>query len=375
MPAPEMVLPDFGGQCITNLVRPLLGRFGDEQGAPEWIPSAVLEARQVVLLVVDGLGYEQLDARRGLAPTIAGATHGVLTTVAPSTTVTALTSLVTGLAPAGHGVLGYRMHVAGGVFNVLTWRLDDVDARQGVPVGRFQPHPSFPGAPTGTPPVVSRAEYATTGFTVAHLGDAPLHGWVTPSGLCVEVGRLLQQGAPFVYAYYDGLDRVSHALGLGEHYDAELRTVDRLVGDLATLLPAGAALVVTADHGQVDVGRTVEVLGPDVMDGVALLSGEGRFRWLHARPGAGDDVEEACREAYGERAWVASRVQVIEEGWLGGEPTPAVMDRLGDVCLVPFEAMAFMDPADTGEQRMVGRHGSLTSAEMLVPLVSIRGGL
>ena len=59
---------------------------------------------------------------------------------------------------------------------------------------------------------------------------------------------------------------------------------------------------------------------------------------------------------------------VIEEGWLGGEPAPAVADRLGDVALAPFQPTAFLDPADTGEQRLVGRHGSLTSAEMLVPL-------
>jgi hypothetical protein len=132
--------------------------------------------------------------------------------------------------------------------------------------------------------------------------------------------------------------------------------------------------VVTADHGQVHVGGAVEVLGPELMDAVTLLSGEGRFRWLHLRPGATDDTAAAAAELYGHLAWVRTREQIIEEGWLGGEPVPAVADRLGDVALVPFEPVAFVDPADTLELRLVARHGSLTPAEMLVPLLAWPGG-
>ena len=127
-------------------------------------------------------------------------------------------------------------------------------------------------------------------------------------------------------------------------------------------------LVVTADHGQVDVGPSVQVLGPEVMDGVTLLSGEGRFRWLHVRPGAPSRTWRRQPGPFGHLAWVRTAETIIDEGWLGGEPIPAVTDRLGDVALVPFEPTAFMDPADTGELRLVARHGSLTPAEMLVPL-------
>ena len=83
----------------------------------------------------------------------------------------------------------------------------------------------------------------------------------------------------------------------------------------------GAALVVTADHGQVDVGANVEVLGPEIMDDVTLISGEGRFRWLHARPGAVDDVAATAAEQYADLAWVRTKEQMIAEGWLGGVPT------------------------------------------------------
>ena len=365
------LLPDFDGPCLVNLVPALFTPAADR---PSWFPAEVGDAGQVVLLVLDGLGHLQLEERRALAPTLWSAARSPLTSVAPSTTATALTSITTGLPPAVHGMVGYRVQRDGGVMNLLRWQLGGHDARQRVPARSFQTQPAFPGAPgDGAVPVVARADFAATGFTAAHLSGVAHHPWHTASGLVVEVRSLLAEGAPFVYAYYDGIDKVAHAKGLGAHYEAELAAVDQLVGDLAGALPPGAALVVTADHGQVDVGPSTEVLPAEVMDGVTLLSGEGRFRWLHTAPEATDDVAEAAREKFADVAWVRTREQLIDEHWLGGEPVPDVADRLGDVALVPFEATAFLDPADTGELRLAARHGSLTPAEMFVPLLTFAG--
>jgi arylsulfatase A-like enzyme len=366
------MVPDFGGACLTNLMPALLGHIGegaDKPTLPTWMPAPVEAATQVVLLVIDGLGREQLDERQAIAPTLAAGGAATMTSVAPSTTAAALTSLVTGTAPAHHGVVGYRVALAGQIMNILQWKLGQDDARQRVPATTFQRAETFPGAPRRVP-VVSRYDYAATGFTAAHLGQATLVPWYTPAGIPVSIKQLLDQGEPFVYAYYDGIDKVAHATGLGAHYEAELAYVDRLIGDVLAVLPEGAVLVVTADHGQVQVGSTVEVLGSDVMEGVVLLSGEGRFRWLHTRAGATNDVAAAAHAAFGDVAWIRTRDQIVADGWLGGEPIPDVMARLGDVVLAPFTPTAFLDPADTGEQGLVTRHGSLTAAEMRVPLLS-----
>lgn len=385
---PDPVVPRFGEGCLSDLVPGLLGSLDtaalggpgaterraarERADAARWLPDEVRGARQLVLLVLDGLGAEQLAQRAASAPLLSSASVATLTSVAPTTTAVALTSLATGLPPAVHGVVGYRVSVGDDVLNLLGWRLGTRDARQLVPPRRFQPFPAFSGVPSA--PVVSRADYAATGFTAAHLADAPLHGWHTASGLVVEVRRLLDDGEPFVYAYYDGIDRTAHATGLAEHYDAELRAVDRLVGDVVDVLPAGTALVVTADHGQVEVGRALEVFDAEVMGCTRLVSGEGRFRWLHARPGAGAALLDAVTERYSHLAWVKTLDEIVDEGWLGGVPSAEVRSRLGDVAVVPFAATAFLDPADTGEQRLVCRHGSLTTAEMLVPVLAWRGG-
>jgi hypothetical protein len=369
MEVPALTVPDYGGACIDGVVPALLHRA--DGNPPRWLPSAAAGADQVVLLVLDGLGWEQLQERASLAPALQAMAGGPITSVAPTTTATALASLTTGRPPAAHGVVGYRVHVGEGqVMNVLRWATPTGDARLSVPPDDFQPVPPFEGRPV---PAVVRAEFLRTGFTAAVLRGTRLHGWRVTSTLVVEIGRLLAAGESFVYGYYDGIDRVAHDFGLGEHYDAELQSTDDLVAQIAARLPTGATLVVTADHGQVEVGGRVVDLDADLLAETVLLSGEGRFRWLHARSGRAEWLLEEAEQRYGHLAWVRSRQQLEAAGFFGGPLTPPAAARLGDVALVPFEPVAFRDPGDTGESRLVSRHGSLTPAEVLVPLVALAG--
>jgi predicted AlkP superfamily pyrophosphatase or phosphodiesterase len=359
-------LPDYGGACIVNVARALLEP--DSGPPPPWLPAPAAHAEQVVLLLLDGLGWEQLDARRALAPTLAAMTGGPITTVLPTTTSTALTSLSTGQAPGEHGVIGYRIAVFGEVLNVLRWSTAAGDARQTIPPGKIQTFPAFLGH---RPPVVTRAEFLHTGFTTAHLDGTRFSGYRMTSTLVTEVASLVRSGEPFVYAYYDGIDKVAHEYGLGPYYDAELRAVDRLVADLLEALPPATTVVVTADHGQVDVGPKVVPMATDVMTHVAMQSGEGRFRWLHARPGRANALAAAARACHSDTAWVRTRDEVLAEGWFGPHVTADSAGRLGDVALVARADVAFIEPTDTGPYSLVGRHGSATGAELYVPLLAL----
>ncbi len=359
------LLPAFGAGSLPDVVPALLDR---RAGTPSWVPAELAGARQVVLLVIDGLGWNQLRERPALAPTLTSMTGGPITSVAPSTTACALASISLGVPPAVHGLVGYRMVMSEGtILNLLRWRTSDGDARLAWPPEEVQPLTSFRGHDV---PVVTQSLYAGTGFTTAHLSGARLRGWRTPSGIAITVRHLLQEGNDLVYAYYPGLDTVAHEYGFGEHYDAELRAVDALVASIADALPAGAALVVTADHGQVEVDDRVVHLDPAITAAVRFQSGEGRFRWLHVTPGASDDTVAGVRELHGDVAWAVSREQAIDEGWFGGALAPHVAARLGDVAVLASAPVAFYDPDETGSSSMRCRHGSLTADEMLVPLLA-----
>ncbi len=359
----EPIAPAHGNGCVTDLVPAMLGPAGSSS-----LPIPVDHRQPQVLVVLDGLGWAQLEARTAATPNLHEMTGGPITTVAPSTTATALTSITTGLTPGEHGVVGYRMMVDGSVMNALRWRsTDQGDLRRFVPPDVLQPYEPFLGQRVD---YVSPSKFARTGFTGAHLRGAELHGYRTTAVMVSEIGDVLRRGARFVYAYYDGVDKVAHEYGLDRRYEAEVAFADRLIGDIMAAVPHGTQVHVTADHGQVDCGEDLRAIAPEVLDLTVGLSGEARFRWLHARPGADDELVAAASDAHGGSAWVRSRDQMIDEGWFGPTVRAEVVERYGSVALLPFEPFGFDDPDDTGSFPLVGRHGSLTEAEMLVPLLT-----
>jgi hypothetical protein len=363
------ILPDYAGPNVRGIVPALLGPGGPASWPstlPAWVPEPVRHARQAVLLVLDGLGWDQLGDHRVDMPTLAGFAGGPITSVAPTTTATALASIATGLTPGEHGLVGYRMVVKGEVINVLRWLSAAGDRRRAIPPRDVQPFTPFLGFPV---PVISPAELEGSAFTEAHLRGSRPVGYRATSAIAVEVARQLAAGEPFVYVYYGNIDKTAHERGFGDYYDAELRAADRLVGDVLGALVPGSALLVTADHGQVHVGSRVIWPDPQLLRQVSMQSGEGRFRWWHAI-GSVDDLAKAAFDAYGDLAWVVTREQTLDERWFGPAVAPPVAARLGDVALVARAPVSFVDPADTGPFELVCRHGSLTSAEVRVPLLA-----
>jgi hypothetical protein len=200
----ELVRPDYGGACISNVVRALRAR-------DEWVPSVAREAESIVMLVLDGLGWNAVSSRA--LPTFQAMEGGPITSVLPSTTPTALSSISTGLPPSQHGVMGYRLYTGDGVLNVIRWAMHG--GGKGPDPVAFQPRDAFNGDAL---PVVTRAQFAGTGFTQILYRGAHLHGYFSTSGIAAHCRRLIHGGERFVYAYYDGPDLVAHMHGMTDEF-------------------------------------------------------------------------------------------------------------------------------------------------------------
>jgi len=365
--SPTPIVPDYAGANVRGIVPALLGPSSWNAALPDWMPRLLADADQIVLLVLDGLGWDQLQEHAALMPVLSSLTGERITTVAPTTTSTALSSIATGLTPGEHGLIGYRIVVGGEILNVLRWAVNGDDRRRAFPPADVQRFPAFMGQAI---PVVSPIELTGTAFSEAHLrGSVPV-GWRAASSMPVDVRRLLRAGERFVYAYYGSIDKIAHERGFGEYYEAELRVADRLVGDILEALPDRAALLVTADHGQVEVGERIVKPSAGLLSLCAMQSGEGRFRWLHARRGAATELLAAASAEFADTGWVMSREQLIADGWFGPTVPPTVAQRLGDVAAIAYEPVSYFDPGDTGPFALVCRHGSMTPAEVYVPLVA-----
>lgn len=361
----DRTLPAYDDRCITAVAPGLLAGV-----ATELFDDAVLAARTVVLLVVDGLGWHQLRRHRSLAPSLAAASDAAppMTTVAPSTTATALTSLSTGAAPGEHGLVGYRVPTSLGLLNALRWRAGGRDARAEVPPYELQPIEPFCGQQAA---VVTRSEFRHSGFSTAHLRGASFRGWRNVPGLVESVRGAVDEGFQLVFAYYDSLDKVAHESGLGDRYRSTLAAVERLAVTLRIGIAAEIPLIVTADHGVVEVLEPPVMIDPEVTELTDGWSGEARMLWLHASAGAVSELADSCGR-YAGFAEIATVEQVLDEQWLGRHVTAAARRRLGDVALVPRGLQAFtVLGEDQPHHALIGRHGGLTSEEMLVPFAQL----
>lgn len=334
-------------------------------------------ARSAVVVLVDGLGAHNLDSRAGHARFLSShrAKKDVALSVFPTTTAAALTSLFTGVEPGRHGIVGYRVRVpeSGVLSNQLTgWEKDGLDPLVWQrSAGFFPQHPEVPGF------VVSKAEYRDSGFTrAAFRGTTFLDAASIADRLALAAQTAHENPGSIVYAYAPELDSLGHRLGWeSDAWTGQLESLDGAVRDAVQSLPRDIGMLLTADHGMVDVPRHAHVLltaGSPLVDGVAAVAGEPRMLHLYAEPGASADVRARWQQAEGTRAWVFSRAEAIEAG-LFGAVDPEVEDRIGDVLVAARAQIAYYDDRllDKAPQKMVGQHGSLTSAERIVPLLRL----
>ena len=376
-PRTSPIVPSYGESSLADLAASVLAAL---TGAPAANVLGLPEASRMCLLIVDGLGHELLRGHQAAAPFLAELAFNSrpLTAGFPSTTVTSLASLGTGLPPATHGMLGYQVAIpgTGKLLNGLHWP-KDVD-----PVA-WQPQPTIyeQAAAAGVSAVhVAPRAFRDSGLTRATLRGADYRAASSLGALAaLTVDALGESDRALVSAYYGQLDGCGHQYGVGSPaWVNELAHVDKLAEQIAAGLPYGSVMYVTADHGMVNVGPDdridADAEGSPLRDGVALLGGEPRARHVYAQPGAADDVLATWREVLGERAWVMSREEAIKDGLFGPVGTPvsdAMAARIGDVVAACVGTWAVICSKDEPlESSLEGMHGSLTATEQLVPLLA-----
>lgn len=341
------------------------------------LASEPQEGRDLVVLL-DGVGADLLTEHRALTPTLRRLEGSVerIRTVTPSTTASAMVSLHTGLAPLEHGVLGYLGFDPAGrrAVNQLT----------GAP--GLDPHAWMPFATPVEAGARRAVQVAPAKHARSHLSGVAYRGWeflAQGRGDRVEAVRTaLHRGGPdaLVHLHVDDVDHAGHAHGIdSEQWRTALAEVDALIGALLRRVPRGTRVHLTADHGMVDTSaaHTVDLAEePAILSLVEEVTGEARALALHAVPGDGaaEELAERMRVLMGERALVLTRDQVLASGLLGPAATaiPAhVRGRIADVLVLARGRWGVDDFSRRPEtaRSMIGVHGSLTSAEAVVPLL------
>lgn len=362
--------PDIG-RSLAGVLPECARSIGALPGPRRW-PSA----RSAVTILVDGLGALNLAERRGHARFLVGGGKTKLRTVFPSTTAAALTSLTTGTLPGAHGFTGYSVvdPDRDRVFSLLSGWADESEA------SGWQPEPTVFERVAGTvrSVVVGPARYAHSGFTRAVLRGADY----IPAGSIaerVDAAQAILQGpeAVLLYLYIPELDQAGHQEGWQSGaWTARLELVDAEVQRLVAEAPADTGIIVTADHGMVDVPEHARlVLDRDsaLFQRVRHVAGEPRMLQLHMEPGSPTADASALARVWdaelGSDVVALSRAELVASGALGPVSAQASA-RLGDVVVAARSRIAlYASDGDPSARAMVGQHGSFSDEEMLVPLL------
>ena len=351
---------------------------GAEDGLAGPLRDTLGTPAHIIVLLVDGLGAVQLTEHAAHAPRLAAMQEiGPLAAPFPSTTCVSLTSLGTGLPPGMHGIVGTSFRLDdGSVLAPLSWGGD--------------PNPI---ATQPEPTVLERAAGAGVLVTTRCACRAPLQwadasgpaGWqypgadTLPARLAVTataIGRArTEHRTSLTYVYWPDLDKAAHVHGVASAaYRAELARVDSLVAGLLELVADDVALLVTADHGIIDIpdDRRVDLESrPALRRDVVTILGEPRVRHVYTVEGRADAVQQAWRDELGDRADVRTRAEVAD---LLGPVDDWYSERIGDVVAIALEDWALTsERVDRIVSALRGQHGGLTDAEVLIPLRAAGG--
>lgn len=397
-------LPAYGGRSLANLPSTLWTGLAGEKAEPLPLPplergvDPFPEGRPdgpVVVLLVDGLGWTALQESASRLPGGVAARwvpHSrPLTSVFPTTTTVALTSLSTGAAPGQHGIVGHRVYLSefGSVVEILRMSPLGVAAAEAL-VGPTWSPSILSNIPSvfrrGLPGVaLSRDRFEGTGFTRLIYDGARFVGYSTGSDLAVALAELLSRRdpPPLVFAYSDELDNAEHVRGpCPALVDLELDRMGVILSYVARAVgPAvarGTTLLVTGDHGQVPMEDDHQLAVDREPSLLAHLSrppaGDRRATYFAARPGHLASLREELEARCPDGGHLLDVPASVDAGLYGPPPFhPDLADRLGDLLLLlpsPGGVSYSLPGARPRTHPMRGAHGGAEPAELLVPLVS-----
>lgn len=382
------VFPDYQGGSVVNLMSSVMSGFGCRSayaGVPELPAGELREARSVVLLVIDGLGHDYL-LRYAPDGFLASHVRRSITSVWPATTASAVTTFLSGQPPCRHGATGWFMYLReiGAVAAILPYvmRAGNMPLGPVIGAGTVLRSPSIFDRLSATGHHVTRADLAQSEYTTFMSGHARRHGYNTMEQCFSRVQQLAQKARKrtFIHAYWPELDSIGHHFGMhSDRAHAHLARLDRAVERLWTALRArGVVLLVTADHGQVDVRpheRLKPADHPRFEDCLRLpLCGEPRMVYCYVKPNKTGTFETYVRKHFNSVCWLWDSQDMVRRGCFGpGKPDSRFVDRIGDYVLVMKGHYILRDTiAGEGEFVLIGNHGGASRDEMVVPLCVCR---
>jgi predicted AlkP superfamily pyrophosphatase or phosphodiesterase len=378
-------LPEYNGNSIVNLMSSIRSIYGNDHLYPLLNNFDVdpFKEKSIVFIVIDALGYNFL-MEYGDDTFLKKHTIRKITSVFPSSTASAYISLITGVAPQQHGLIGWFMYLR--ETGIVTSILPFITKAGGIPLRNipftdiFEQASIFMNLNAASYSIIHKS-YANSQCSASITKGAKKKAYSDIKGFFSNIENILDSGSnrKFIFAYWDQIDKIAHEEGIKSNETIEeLKKIDTEISKLALLLNKyNATLIITSDHGMVDSSEkhTIRLSDHSVLkDSLTLpLTGDTRVAYCYVNPGMEMEFEQYVAQNLEECCHIYKSREIIEKGFFGlYEPNRKLYQRAGDYTLV-MKKNYMIREALSGEKikELIGIHGGLTDDEMFTPLIVI----
>lgn len=380
--------PDYDGGSIVNLMSSISKSFNTTHPYPVLKilpPSEIKKARNIILLVIDGLGYEYLKTRKDSF--LYKNMKRSMTSVFPPTTSTAIPTFLTGVPPQQHASTGWYVYLKelGVVSAILPFmpRIGGVPfTHQGISVESIITQKPLSEKLKTKVFHITRKEIHDSDFTVAMAKKAKILPYSNLNGFFRQVKKAVSWNnkKKYVFGYWDSLDSLNHKYGEGSaKAEKHFNEIDKKIKKFSeSLNGTNTLLLITSDHGFINVPKEKRLWledHPKLKECLSMpLSGEPRAAYCYVKPGREKEFESYVKKHLSEYCCMIKTLDAIKQNYFGlYKPNPRLFERAGDYILVMKENYIFKDRiVKKKKKEFVAHHGGVSENEMIVPLILVK---
>jgi predicted AlkP superfamily pyrophosphatase or phosphodiesterase len=379
-----MELPNYKDGCIVNLMSSISKALGAKPKYKELkiLPAKELKSKNIVLIVIDGLGYNYLKAK-GSGTVFMKHLKGKMTSVFPATTAAAITTFSTGMAAQEHGITGWFMFLKelGVIARILPFNprygstpfwADGIDAKKIIDIeplqNKLKPKSYY----------VGKKEFLQSGYNQVLSENTNYLQYDTIRQFFSQLKKAVKptKRKKYVYAYWPGLDEILHEYGTKSiKAEKHLKMLDRMFSKfMDSINGTDTTIILTADHGFVNAKSIFMSNHPKLKECLVMpLCGEGRAAYCYVHPSKAKQFENYVKTRMKKYCWLYKSEDAVRKNLFGlHKPHPKLMDRIGDYILVMKKNYLLKDTIlDKKPDSLIGHHAGVTEDEMIVPLIVV----
>ena len=385
-----MYLPNYENGSIVNLMSSISKAFGTRAKYKplKILNTSELKSKNIVLIVIDGLGYEYLmnyQKDNILKQNL----KGRMTSVFPATTGAAIPTFLTGVPVQQHAITGWFVYLKElGLVSAILHFIARIGSpplsNSGVDPKKIFTEKSFFDRIKAISYIIRDKTIAYSDFALANKGKARILSFKASSlnGFFMQIKKAINSSKrrKYIYAYWLEFDSLCHNYGTksiktSRHFMAINK---KLTSFLKSIKGTDTTVIITSDHGfiETDKSRLINLKDhPRLLDAMVIpLCGDGRLAYCYVRPSKTKQFEDYVRKNLKHACYLCKSKDLIKKNYFGlFKPNKKLFDRVGDYVLIMKENYVIMDSL-LGEKRgfHIGNHGGVSKQEMYVPLIIIK---